>query len=50
MKFDQLTEYNMKNIFLEKSNTKWGAGESSFRTQYMGVGKLVPDPFIENEN
>ena len=24
MKFDQLIEYNMKNIFLEKSYTKFG--------------------------
>ena len=24
MKFGQLMEYNMRNIFLEKSYTKWG--------------------------
>ena len=24
MKFDQLIEYKMRNIFLEKSHTKWG--------------------------
>ena len=24
MKFGQLIEYNMRNIFLEKSYTKWG--------------------------
>ena len=33
MKFDQLIEYNMRNIFLEKSYTQ-------------NVVKLVPDPFI----
>ena len=32
MKFGQLTEYNMRNIFLEKSYTKCGgeAGPRSF--------------------
>ena len=30
MKFDQLIECNMRNIFLEKSNTKCG-GETSPR-------------------
>ena len=30
MKFGQLREYNMKNIFLEKPNTKFG-GETSVR-------------------
>ena len=30
MKFGRLIEYNMKNIFLEKSCTKWG-GETSLR-------------------
>ena len=30
MKFGQLKEYNMRNIFLEKSNTKCG-GETSPR-------------------
>ena len=33
MKFDQLIEYDMRNIFLEKSRTKRGA-ESSPRTFY----------------
>ena len=33
MKFDQLKEYNMRNIFLKKSNAK--------------CQKLVPDPFIK---
>ena len=32
IKFGQLTEYNMKNIFLEKSYTKCG-------------GKTIPRPF-----
>ena len=32
MKFDQLIEYNMRNIFLEKSYTKGG-------------GKTIPRPF-----
>ena len=30
MKFCQLIDYNMRNIFLEKSYTKWG-GETSPR-------------------
>ena len=30
MKFDQLIEYNIRNIFLEKSYTKYG-GETSLR-------------------
>ena len=30
MKFSQLVEYNMRNIFLEKSNTKWG-GETNLK-------------------
>ena len=30
MKFGQLIESNMRNIFLEKSYTKWG-GETSIR-------------------
>ena len=34
IKFGQLIEYNMRNTFLVKSNTKYG-------------GKLVPDPFIK---
>ena len=37
MIFDQLIEYNMKNIFLEKSYTNV-------------VEKLVPDLFLENLN
>ena len=37
MKFDQLIEYNMRNIFLEKSYTRC-------------VEKLVPDPFLKNQN
>ena len=37
MKFGQLVEYNMKNIFLEKSYTKYG-------------GVACPDPFIKNQN
>ena len=32
MKFDQLIEYNLRNIFLEKSDTKCG-GETS-RTSF----------------
>ena len=32
MKFGQLIEYNMRNIFLEKSYTKCG-------------GKIIPGPF-----
>ena len=31
IKFDQLIEYNMSNIFLEKSCTKWG-GETISRS------------------
>ena len=37
MTFDQLIEYNMRNIFLEKSYTNM-------------VEKLVPDHFLENLN
>ena len=33
MKFGQLIEYNMRNIFLEKPNTKCG-GETSLRPFY----------------
>ena len=36
MKFGQLKEYNMTSIFLEKS--------------FDVIEKLVPDPFIKNEN
>ena len=35
IKLGQLIEYNMRNTFLVKSNTKCG-------------GKLVPEPFIKN--
>ena len=35
MKFAQLTEYNIRNIFLEKSYTKWG-------------GETIPRPFSKN--
>ena len=37
MEFGQLIEYNMTNIFLEKSDKKF-------------VEKLVSDPFLENWN
>ena len=37
MKFGQLIEYNMKNIFLEKSHTKCG-------------GETIPEPFLKNQN
>ena len=37
MKFGQLIEYNMRNIFLEKLCTNV-------------VEKLVPDPFLKNQN
>ena len=37
MTFDQLIEYNMRDIFLEKSYTNV-------------VEKLVPDLFLENLN
>ena len=37
IKCDQLIEYNMRNIFLEKSNTKCG-------------GELLPDPFLKDQN
>ena len=29
MTFDQLMDYDMRNIFLEKSYTKWGGKTSS---------------------
>ena len=38
MKFGQLIEHNMKNIFAEKLYTKCGAE------------KLFPDPFLKNQN
>ena len=37
MKTGQLTEYKMRNIFLEKSYTNV-------------VEKLLPDPFVKNQN
>ena len=37
MKFGELIEYNMKNIFLEKSSQNI-------------VEKLVPDTFMKNQN
>ena len=37
MKFDQLIKYNMRNIFPEKSSTKFG-------------GEASPGPFIKNQN
>ena len=37
MKFGQLIEYNMRNIFPKKSYTK-------------SVGKLISDPFLRNQN
>ena len=37
MKFDQLIEYDMKNIFIEKLHTKYGR-------------KTNPDPFVKNQN
>ena len=40
MKFGQLIEYNFRNIFLEKSNTK---------SQSLAE-KLVLNPFLKNQN
>ena len=37
MKLGQLTEYNTRNIFLEKSYTKCG-------------GETIPDPCLKNYN
>ena len=37
MKFGQLRQNNMSNIFIEKTYTKYG-------------GKLFPDPFLKNRN
>ena len=37
MKFGQSIEYNIRNIFLEKSFTNWG-------------GETSPRPFSEKEN
>ena len=36
MKFDQFKEYNMRNIFLEKSYTKYG-GEASPQPFDLGI-------------
>ena len=36
-KFGQLTEYNMRKIFLEKSYPKCG-------------GEISPNPFLKNQN
>ena len=38
MKFDQLIEYNMSNIFLMKSHTQ------------NVLDKLFPDPYLKNQN
>ena len=37
MKFGQLIEYNMRNIFVEKSYTKF-------------AGETIPRPFSKNQN
>ena len=37
MKFGQLIEYNMWNIFVEKSYTKCG-------------GETIPDSYLKNQN
>ena len=37
IKFGQLIEHNMKNIFLEKSCAKCG-------------GETIPSPFLKNQN
>ena len=37
MKFGQLIEYNMRNIFIEKSYTKC-------------AGETIPRPFLKNQN
>ena len=37
MMFGQLIEYNMRNIFLEKSHTKWS-------------GEAIPRPFSKKQN
>ena len=37
MKFGQLIQYNIKNVFLEKSHTKCD-------------GETMPDPFLKNQN
>ena len=40
MKFDQLIEYNMRNIFLEKSYTKWLKNGETSRRPFSGKLKL----------
>ena len=37
MKYGQLTEYNMRNIFAEKSYTKY-------------AGETIPRPLYKNQN
>ena len=37
MKFGQLIEYNMRNIFVKKSYTKC-------------AGETIPDPYLKNQN
>ena len=37
MKFGQLIEYSVRNIFYKKAYSKW-------------VEKLFPDPFLENQS
>ena len=37
MKFGQLIEYNLRNIFVEKSNTKC-------------AGEILLDPYLKNQN
>ena len=37
MKFDQLLEYNMRNIFAKKSYTKY-------------AGEIIPRPLSKNQN
>ena len=46
MKLCQLIEYDMRNIFLEKSYTKRGAETIS----RLVVQKLFPDSFLKSEN
>ena len=41
MKFSQLLEYNIRNIFVEKPYTKYGE-ETLFRP------RKPPDPFLKN--
>ena len=37
MKFGQFREYNMSNIFVEKSYTKY-------------AGETIPGPYLKNQN